>query len=151
MGMPNDETLSARLTLSPRKCLPPSLPVCLPCQSLANTAIRLPAGYDIGSAKDIDIAVASSRKAFRTVWGRNVSPVERGKLLNRLADLMERDSDALADLEALDNGKSAEIAKEVDLPDSIACLRCVTIFFTAICISWRIDVRIIQLLCGLGG
>ena len=36
---------------------------------------------------------------------------------------MERDSEALAELEALDNGKSAEIAKSVDLPDSIACIR----------------------------
>lgn len=75
------------------------------------------------SVKDIDIAVASSRKAFQTVWGRNISPVKRGRLLNKLADLMERDSDALAELEALDNGKSAEIAKSVDLPDSIACIR----------------------------
>jgi len=36
---------------------------------------------------------------------------------------MERDLLDLADLEALDNGKSAEIAREVDLPDSIACFR----------------------------
>ena len=74
--------------------------------------------------RDVDIAVVSSRKAFKTVWGRNVTPVERGKLLYKLADLMERDSDALADLEALDNGKSAEVAKNVDLPDSIAHIRC---------------------------
>lgn len=43
--------------------------------------------------------------------------------MHKLADLMERDTEALAELEALDNGKSAKIAKEVDLPDSIACLR----------------------------
>ncbi len=36
---------------------------------------------------------------------------------------MERDADALADLEALDNGKSAQVAREVELPDSIACIR----------------------------
>lgn len=75
------------------------------------------------TVEDIDIAVASSRKAFSTVWGRNITPVARGALLYKLADLMERDQETLAELEALDNGKSAEIAKSVDLPDSIACLR----------------------------
>lgn len=43
--------------------------------------------------------------------------------MHKLADLMERDAEALAELEALDNGKSAKVAKEVDLPDSIACIR----------------------------
>jgi len=36
---------------------------------------------------------------------------------------MERDTDLLGDLEALDNGKSAEVARAVDLPEAIACLR----------------------------
>ena len=86
------------------------------------TEQKLVIGF-LATAKDIDIAVASSRKAFKTVWGRNFPGVQRGKLLNKLADLLERDANALADLEALDNGKSAQVAREVDLPDSIACIR----------------------------
>jgi acyl-CoA reductase-like NAD-dependent aldehyde dehydrogenase len=43
----------------------------------------------LASARDIDIAVASSRKAFNGPW-RQLAPTQRGKLLFRLADLMER-------------------------------------------------------------
>lgn len=57
----------------------------------------------------------------------------RAKFLHKLADLMERDAEALAELEALDNGKSASLAKQVDLPDSIACLRyaCVVLVYVS--------------------
>jgi aldehyde dehydrogenase (NAD+) len=63
------------------------------------------------SAKDIDIAVAAARKAFRTTWGKNVTGTERGRLLNKLADLMERDVQELAELESLNNGKPVRVAR----------------------------------------
>ena len=66
-----------------------------------------------GSAKDIDIAVAAAREAFNTTWGKNVSGFERSKLLNKLADLMERDAEELAALESLNNGKPFKIARSV--------------------------------------
>lgn len=57
------------------------------------------------------------------ILNRIVCTAERGRLINKLADLMERDKDELATLDALDNGKSFVIARDVDITDSIACYR----------------------------
>ncbi|KAG1907295.1 aldehyde dehydrogenase domain-containing protein [Suillus fuscotomentosus] len=76
-----------------------------------------------GSAKDIDIAVAAARNAFNTTWGKNVTGFERSKLLNKLADLIERDQDILAEVESLNNGKPFKIARDFDIGDTIQCLR----------------------------
>ncbi|PCH41630.1 NAD-aldehyde dehydrogenase [Wolfiporia cocos MD-104 SS10] len=76
-----------------------------------------------GSAADIDRAVAAARAAFRTTWGKNVTGFERARLLNRLADLVERDAQALGELEALNNGKPVRVARDFDIGDSVACLR----------------------------
>ena len=43
------------------------------------------------SEKDIDAAVKAARVAFKTTWGKNVTGFERSQLLNKLADLIERD------------------------------------------------------------
>ncbi|RSH82124.1 aldehyde dehydrogenase (NAD(P)(+)) ald5 [Saitozyma podzolica] len=75
------------------------------------------------SQEDVDEAVRAARKAFETAWGNNVQASERGALLNKLADLMERDAEKLAALESLDSGKGIRIVREIDLPDSVACLR----------------------------
>ena len=55
---------------------------------------------------DVDAAVASGRAAFRlgSEW-RTMDASHRGELLHRLADLVERDREYLAQLETLDNGK----------------------------------------------
>jgi aldehyde dehydrogenase (NAD+) len=65
--------------------------------------------------------VAAARKAFEGEWKR-VTPSDRGRLLNKLADLIERDIDALAAIEALDNGKALTMAK-VDLANALGCIR----------------------------
>ena len=52
----------------------------------------------------MDIAVEAAQKAFETTWGLNASGSVRSDLLWKLAELMERDFDELAALEALDNG-----------------------------------------------
>lgn len=69
----------------------------------------------------MDTAVAAARQAFEGSW-RQVTPSERGRLLAKLADLMERDIDNLAALEAADNGKAFSIAK-VDMGNGIGCIR----------------------------
>ena len=51
------------------------------------------------SAEDVDRAVAAARQAFRGDWGA-VPPSAKGALLNRLADLVERDADQLVRLRA---------------------------------------------------
>jgi aldehyde dehydrogenase (NAD+) len=75
------------------------------------------------TAEDVDIAVAAAEKAFQTTWGLNAPGNVRGALLNKLADLMEKNSDELAALEALDNGKTFNWAQMGDVPGSIAVLR----------------------------
>ncbi|KAI0280870.1 NAD-dependent aldehyde dehydrogenase [Russula aff. rugulosa BPL654] len=76
-----------------------------------------------GTAKDVDRAVSAARRAYETSWGLKVPGPRRGELLNKLADLMERDADELAALEALDNGKTFNWARGADLSMSIATLR----------------------------
>ncbi|KZT13160.1 NAD-aldehyde dehydrogenase [Laetiporus sulphureus 93-53] len=76
-----------------------------------------------GSAKDIDVAVAAARAAFKTTWGKNVTGIDRARLINKLADLIERDAQELAELETLNNGKPLKVARDFDIGDSVACLR----------------------------
>ena len=68
------------------------------------------------SEKDVDIAVAAARNAFRQTWGKNVSGFERSGLIHKLADLMERDKQILAELECLNNGKPVKIARCIQVP-----------------------------------
>src|SRR5688572_30134800 len=63
-----------------------------------------------GDAADIDAAVAAARKAFEGPWSKT-SPSERGKVLYRLAELIEKHAEELAQLETLDNGKPIREAK----------------------------------------
>ncbi|KAF9461883.1 aldehyde dehydrogenase [Collybia nuda] len=77
----------------------------------------------IGSSKDIDLAVAAAHNAYYTTWGLRCPGTTRGKLLNKLADLVEQHFDEFAALEALDAGKALEIVKHIDIPVTIAALR----------------------------
>ncbi|ELU41784.1 NAD-aldehyde dehydrogenase [Rhizoctonia solani AG-1 IA] len=77
----------------------------------------------IASAKDVDIAVQAARKAFDTTWGKHVPGTQRSALLHKLADLIERDAQSLAELESLDNGKPVAVARDGDIVESVGCLR----------------------------
>ena len=57
-----------------------------------------------GNAADVDKAVAAAKAAFDGVWGTS-NPTDRGKLLCRLADIIDREADRLGHLEVRDNGK----------------------------------------------
>lgn len=74
-------------------------------------------------APDVNKAVAAARNAFEHGPWRRMNASERGLLLLRLADLIERHADELAQLEALDNGKPVSVARRVDVAKSIACYR----------------------------
>ncbi len=76
-----------------------------------------------GGAADIDAAVTAARRAFEdSAWSR-LKPTERGKLVWRLADVLEAHADELAEIESLDNGKPVHDARNVDLPFSCELLR----------------------------
>jgi phenylacetaldehyde dehydrogenase len=69
-----------------------------------------------GKADDVDAAVRAARKAFDDgPWSR-MTPSERGKLIWRIGDLIERHNDELAQLETLDNGKPYSVARIADVP-----------------------------------
>jgi phenylacetaldehyde dehydrogenase len=72
-----------------------------------------------GDKEDIDRAVKAARAAFETGKWSKISPSERGKLLWKLADLLEKHTEEFAQLESLDNGKPLKIARVADLPLAI--------------------------------
>jgi aldehyde dehydrogenase (NAD+) len=74
-------------------------------------------------AADVNKAVKAAREAFERGSWRRMAASERGRLLNRLADLIEKHSDELAHLESLDNGKPYSVAKAADLELTVACYR----------------------------
>ena len=57
-----------------------------------------------GNAEDVDRAVKAASNAFQGDWGQ-IKPTERGKLLNRLAEVIEKNSEILGEIEVRDNGK----------------------------------------------
>lgn len=63
----------------------------------------------------MDRAVKAARKAFDDGPWRRMSAADRGKLMYRFADLIEKNIDELSALEALDNGKPMSLAKAADL------------------------------------
>ena len=69
-----------------------------------------------GDKADIDLAVKAARKAFEEGPWPKMNASERGRLLNRLADLIEENKDELAALESLDNGKPLRDSMAADLP-----------------------------------
>jgi phenylacetaldehyde dehydrogenase len=76
-----------------------------------------------GSAEDVDLAVIAARRAFETGPWPKMSPVERGKLVWRLGDVLEAHADELAEIESLDNGKPVRDARAVDIPFGCELLR----------------------------
>ena len=75
------------------------------------------------TAKDVDRAVNAAKRAYETSWGLKVPGPQRGELLHKLADLMVLHYDELAALEALDNGKTFQWAKMVDVNFAIESIR----------------------------
>lgn len=76
-----------------------------------------------GDKADVDLAVAAARRAFDDGSWAKVSPSEKGRMLWRLADLIERDLEELAELESIDNGKPYAVARVADLPLAVDMFR----------------------------
>jgi phenylacetaldehyde dehydrogenase len=67
-----------------------------------------------GTRSDVDAAVSAARAALADPAWRDVTPLARGELLHRLAELVEAHADELALIESLDNGKPMTVARAVD-------------------------------------
>ncbi|MDA0739591.1 MAG: aldehyde dehydrogenase family protein [Nitrospirae bacterium] len=76
-----------------------------------------------GQQGDIDLAVKAARRAFETGAWRKITSSERGKLIWKLADLMEARLEDFAQLESLDNGKPVGVARVADVPLAIDLFR----------------------------
>ncbi|KAJ6256726.1 Omega-crystallin [Drechslerella dactyloides] len=72
---------------------------------------------------DVDIAVEAARKAFKHPSWSDIETLERGKLLYKLAELVERDAKILATIDALDNGKPYTVALGEDVAECINVFR----------------------------
>ncbi|WAR00342.1 AL1A1-like protein [Mya arenaria] len=77
-----------------------------------------------GDKADVDKAVAAAKAAIQhgSPW-RSMDASQRGRLLNKLADLIERDHVYLASLETLDNGKPYRESFNVDVNAAMVTLR----------------------------
>lgn len=76
-----------------------------------------------GDKADIDKAVSAARRAFEGGDWPALTSSERGRLLWRLADLMEEHLEELAEIESLDNGKPRAVAAAADVPLAIDLFR----------------------------
>jgi gamma-glutamyl-gamma-aminobutyraldehyde dehydrogenase len=75
------------------------------------------------SSADVDRAVDGARRSFRAGDWSPLDPRERGRILNRWADIMDAERDELALLVALEMGKPASMAFDVELRSSITLLQ----------------------------
>ena len=76
-----------------------------------------------GDKQDIDAAVKAARKAFDSgPWSR-MTASERGRLIWKLADLLEEHTEEFATIETLDNGKPLTVARAADVPLAVDMFR----------------------------
>lgn len=69
------------------------------------------ASVALSTAETVDAAVGAARKSFTSGAWSNLPGSERAKVLNRFAELMERDLESLARLEAVEAGKPIRAAR----------------------------------------
>ncbi|MEA3203763.1 MAG: aminomuconate-semialdehyde/2-hydroxymuconate-6-semialdehyde dehydrogenase [Thermoplasmata archaeon] len=80
---------------------------------------------------DVDAAVAAAKAAL-PAW--SATPLEeRCRILDRVADLLERDLEALARLESLDTGKPVALARRMDAARAVQNFR----FFAGFARTWH--------------
>ena len=76
-----------------------------------------------GEREDIDRAVKAARKAFENPAWSDMPASQRGRLIWKLADLIEGRLEEFAQLESLDNGKPLAIARVADVPLTVDLFR----------------------------
>ncbi len=76
-----------------------------------------------GTAEDVNRAVEAARSQLEGGAWSQLSGSQRSRLLNKLADLVERDTEQLADMDANAIGRSPMEPRRMDLPNAIANLR----------------------------
>ncbi|KUI54339.1 Aldehyde dehydrogenase [Cytospora mali] len=75
------------------------------------------------TADDVDLAVAAARKAFKDPSWKGLSGTDRGLLMHKLADLVDKNAEVLATVECIDNGKPYSVALNEDVQEVVSVLR----------------------------
>ncbi len=76
-----------------------------------------------GDREDINLAVKAARNAFESGAWPKMSASERGRLMWKLADLVEQHTEEFAQIESLDNGKPLAVARVADVPLAVDLFR----------------------------
>jgi phenylacetaldehyde dehydrogenase len=76
-----------------------------------------------GDKEDIDRAVKAARAAFESGPWSKMTPSERGRMIWKIGDLLEKRLEEFAQLESLDNGKPLAVARVADVPLSVDMFR----------------------------
>lgn len=71
---------------------------------------------------DLDQAVAAARRALNGDWAR-MRPADRERCLHRFADLIEAHGEELAQIETLNQGKSINISRMIEVGASVEFVR----------------------------
>jgi aldehyde dehydrogenase (NAD+) len=77
----------------------------------------------LAEAADIDLAVRAARHALGSAPWKTMTGAQRGRVLYKLADLLEAKREELVLLESLDAGKPLAATRRQDIPAAIDCLR----------------------------
>jgi len=76
-----------------------------------------------GDKADIDLAVRAARRAFESGPWSKMTASERGRVIWKLADLLEEHTEEFAELETLDNGKPISVSRVADVPLAVDLFR----------------------------
>ncbi|KAJ6002819.1 Aldehyde dehydrogenase [Penicillium sp. IBT 35674x] len=76
-----------------------------------------------GTAEDINTAVKAARAALNHPSWRDMSGLDRGKLMNRLAQLIDDNKETLATIETCDNGKPYQVSLNDDMTETAETIR----------------------------
>ncbi|MFM7813238.1 MAG: aldehyde dehydrogenase [Flavobacteriales bacterium] len=87
-------------------------------------------------AKDVELAYQAAKKAF-PVWSR-MEEKERAAWMIRLATAIEKNLESFAKAESVDNGKPISLARQMDIPRSVANLK----FFATAILHWNSEAHI---------
>lgn len=77
----------------------------------------------LATAADVDAAVIAARRAFDDRRWRGKTPAERQAILLKVADLMMRDAENLAELETVNGGKLYDAAFRGEIPHAAETFR----------------------------
>lgn len=83
---------------------------------IISTAVR-------ADTSDCERAVVAARASFEAGAWTGLTPAERGKILWRVGDLLDKYADEVAELEMLDAGKSYAGARQGEVPFAADCFR----------------------------